>query len=100
MTVRRGIDDPRVAAAAVIVVDELFAAAPREQEVRVEIVRYQIDCERLIRLDRENPALKVGRVARQLRVVRRQRAGDGLSHVNHARDATEALAYAIGRRSR
>ena len=96
MTVGRGVHDPRIAAApAVIVVHDLVAAAPREQEVGVEIVRYQIDCERLIHLHRQNPALKVGRVARQLRIVGRERAGDRLSHVDHTGHATEAAAHAI-----
>ena len=98
MTVGRGVHDPRIAAApAVIVVHDLVAAAPREQEVGVEIVRYQIDRERLIQLHRQNPALKVGRVARQLRIVGRERAGDRLSHVDHSGDAAEAAAHAIAR---
>src|SRR2546426_2271967 len=70
MIVLRRVHEPRVtAAAAVIVRHQLLAAAAREHQVRIEIIGLEVHGERLIRPDRQDPALEVGGIASELGIL-------------------------------
>ena len=101
MIVLRRIHEPRVtAAAAVIVRHELLAAAAREHQVRIEIIGLQVHGERLIRPDRQDPALEVGGIARELGILGREITRDGLPDLDQPCNRAESAADRVGRRAR
>ena len=93
MIVLRGVDETGVAAAtAVVVLDELLPASPGEQDVGIEIARFEIHRESLLGAHRQDPALEVRRVTVEFRILRRQLAADRLPDLDHPRHPAESAA--------
>src|SRR5438477_12409163 len=98
MIVLRGVYEPGItAAAAGIVRYEFVATAAGEHQICIEIIGLQIHSERLIWLDRQDPALEVGGVAGELGIVRGEIARHWLPNLYRPRHLAESAAHRVGR---